>query len=236
MGHEFHPFLRGRGPRRALPFRRGRRRWRHAHRDQGRADRDRRLRVARVPARHRTGAAVRLPRARAVRSPARTALRRVQAAARPVRQGDRGRPALGRVPVRLPVRQPKEAEHQGQRAAHAEERGHQPVLRLGQRPGPADPLPRDDHLRGTRTRADPAPSGGPGGAARHLRRARPPRGDRAPAAARRHRGRAHAGAPVRRRAVPGRPGPDQLLGLQHDRLPGPAQPVLLGRPARRAGR
>jgi Type II secretory pathway, pullulanase PulA and related glycosidases len=30
--------------------------------------------------------------------------------------------------------------------------------------------------------------------------------------------------------------PDQLLGLQHDRVPGPAQPVLLGRPARRAGR
>ena len=50
-----------------------------------------------------------------------------------------------------------------------------------------------------------------------------------------HRGGAHAGAPVRAGAVPGRPRPDQLLGLQHDRLPGPAQQVLLRRPARRAG-
>ena len=192
--------------------------------------------MARIPAGHRTGAALRLPRARAARSPARPALRRIQAAARPVRQGGRGRPPLGRVAVRLPVRQPDQAEHLRQRVAHAQERGDQPVLRLGQRPGPADPVPRDDHLRGPRARADPVPPGGPGGAARHLRRAGPSGGHRAPAAARRDRGRADAGAPVRGREVPGRARPDQLLGLQHDRLPGPAQPLFLSRPARRAGR
>ena len=88
------------------------------------------------------------------------------------------------------------------------------------------------HVRGLTLRHPDVPAH----AARHLRRPRAPGGDRAPAADRRHRGRAHAGAPVRRRAVPGRARPDQLLGLQHDRVPGPAQPVLLGRAARRAGR
>ena len=110
-----------------------------------------------------------------------------------------------------------------------------PFFDWGNDRAPQTPYHETDHLRGARARADPVPSGGPGGAARHLRRARPPGGDRAPAAARGHRGGAHAGAPVRGRAVPGRPRPDQLLGLQHDRLPGPAQQVLLGRPARRAG-
>src|SRR5260370_15950756 len=108
MGHEFRPVLRGRGTRATVPVRRGRRR---AHRDAGRADRSRRLRVARLPARHHAGTALRLPRARAVRSPARTALRRLQTAARSLRQIGRGRRQLGRVAVRLPVRQSEETEH-----------------------------------------------------------------------------------------------------------------------------
>ncbi len=52
---------------------------------------------------------------------------------------------------------------------------------------------------------------------------------RAPAPARRHRDRADAGAPVRPGPPPRRPGPVELLGLQHDRLLRPAQRLL--RPA-----
>ena len=56
------------------------------------------------------------------------------------------------------------------------------------------------------------------GAARHLCGAGLRAGDRPPAAPRRHRGRADAGACLRRRPPPGRARPAQLLGLQHDRL------------------
>ena len=143
---------------------------------------------------------------------------------------------LGRGAVRLPVGRPAAAEHGRQRPLHAEERGHQPVLRLGQRPAAAHPVPRHRHLRGARPRPDPAPPRHPAAPARHLRRARPPGGDRAPQADRRHRRGAAAGAPVRPRAGAVVARPDQLLGLQHDRLPRPAQPLLLGRAARRAGR
>ena len=59
---------------------------------------------------------------------------------------------------------------------------------------------------------------------------RPPGDHRAPDLARRDRRRAAAGAPVRQRLAPGRPGPVELLGLQHDRLPRPAQRL------RRSGR
>ena len=57
-----------------------------------------------------------------------------------------------------------------------------------------------------------------GGAARHLPRARQRPDDRAPARARRHRGRAAAGAPVRRRPASRRARPHELLGLQLARL------------------
>ena len=60
-------------------------------------------------------------------------------------------------------------------------------------------------------------------------------GDRALPLARRHRGRAAAGPPHRRRAPPGREGPDELLGLQLDRLPRPARALRGDGPARRAG-
>ena len=65
--------------------------------------------------------------------------------------------------------------------------------------------------------------GRPGRRAGHLRRHRPSGHHRAPHLARGHRGRAAAGAPVRQRLPPGGPGAEQLLGLQHHRLPGPAQ-------------
>ena len=82
----------------------------------------------------------------------------------------------------------------------------------------AHPLPRVGHLRGARQGPDPAAPGRPRGAARHLRRPRPPGDHRAPHQARRHRDRADAGAPVRPRQHAARQGPAQLLGLQHDRL------------------
>ncbi len=52
----------------------------------------------------------------------------------------------------------------------------------------------------------------------HLRRPGVRRRGRAPRRPRRHRGRADAGPPHRRRELPGRTGAHQLLGLQHDRL------------------
>ena len=83
--------------RRAVPVRRRR------HRDARRAARGRRLRLARLPARRRAGPALRLPRARPERPGQRPALQPEQAAARPVRQGDRRHHRVGRVAVRLPL-------------------------------------------------------------------------------------------------------------------------------------
>ncbi len=104
-----------------------------------------------------------------------------------------------------------------------------PVLRLGRRPPAATPLHEtviyETHVKGF-TKRHP---GHPRGAARHLRRPRPPGGDRPPDRPRRHRGRAAAGAPVRPRRAPRRPGPAQLLGLQLDRLLRAAQRLRRGR-------
>ena len=54
---------------------------------------------------------------------------------------------------------------------HHDQRGDQPVLRLGVRPRAAHAVPRDRHLRGARQGHDADPSRHPRGAARHLRRA-----------------------------------------------------------------
>ena len=72
----------------------------------------------------------------------------------------------------------------------------------------------ETHVRGMTMRHP----GVPERAARHLRRARPPGGDRPPAQARRHRGRAAAGPGLRPGPASARPGSGQLLGLQLDRL------------------
>ncbi len=94
----------------------------------------------------------------------------------------------------------------------------EPLLRLGQRPHAAHALPRHGDLRGARQGADRPAARGSGGAARHVRGAGPPGVDRAPEPARGDRRRVDAGAAVRARPAPHRPGPAQLLGLQHDRL------------------
>ena len=119
----------------------------------------------------------------------------------------------------------------------AEVRRHRRELRLaGRRRGaPADPVARGGHLRGARQGLHRAPSRRPRGPARHVRRPRVRRGDRAPDEPRRHVGRAAADPPHRGRGLPPRQGADELLGLLDDRLPRAAR-ALLGDRARAASR
>ena len=195
------------------------------------AARGRRFRLARLPADGGAGPALRLPRARPARPRQGPAVQPEQAAHRPLRQGRRRSGAVGRGGVRLPLRRPRRPQRHRLSAVRAEVGGGQPVLRLGKRPAPAHPLPRDDDLRGTREGPHDHPSGDPRGAARHLLRPRAPGDDRAPQAAGRHRRGAHAGARVHHGPPPAGEGALELLGLQHDRVPGPA-PRL--RPTQRA--
>ena len=72
-------------------------------------------------------------------------------------------------------------------------------------------------------------------AARHLRRPGHAGGDRIPAVAGRHGGRAAAGPPACRRSLPGRARAAQLLGLQHAGLLRARRALQQRRLARRAG-
>ena len=223
-GNQLLAVLRGRRPGRTVPDRQGR------HRDAHRPRRGRRLRLARLPAHHHPRAAVRIPGLRPVGPGGRAPLRSEQAAARPVRQVVPRRLRLhpGAVLLRPGSRRPghRRRPADGRLAGpHDDQRGHQPVLQLGLRPRPAHAVPRDDHLRGARQGHDADASRHPRGTARHLRRARPPRGDRSPQVAQRHRDRADAGAPVPARPPAAGSGSAKLLGLQHLRLLRPALPV-----------
>ena len=100
-------------------------------------------------------------------------------------------------------------------------------LRLGRRATDAAALARHRHLRAARQGLHQAARPDPRGAARDVRRARPPRGHRLPQGPRRHRGRAAARPRVRLRAAPRGARADQLLGLQLDRLLRAALGVLL---------
>ena len=109
-----------------------------------------------------------------------------------------------------------------------------PRLRLGRSPprpsiSYADSVIYEVHVKGF-TMTHP---GVPAGAARHVRRPRPPGGHRPPRRPRRHHGAAAPGPPARARVVPRRAGPDELLGLQHDRLLRPPRRLLGGGPRRR---
>ncbi len=227
--HELRPVQRGRRPCGTVPVRR------RGERGVRRPGRGGRPRLARLPAERRPGAGVRLPRARPVRPGERPARQPEQAAPRPLRQGDQRRHRLGPGAVLVHVRRPGLDRRPGLGVPHDEGRRHQPVLRLAGRPGSPDPLRRDGDLRGARQGPHRDAPGRPRGAARHLRRRRAPRRDRAPQAARDHDARAHARAPVRQRLHAAGEGAVELLGLQHDRLLRAALALLVVRRPRAAG-
>ena len=111
-------------------------------------------------------------------------------------------------------------------AVHAEVRGGQPVLRLGQRPPAADALPPLGDLRGARQGPDDAP---PRASPRSCAARTPASPTRRSIEHLQELGvtadRADAGAPVRARHTAAPNGAAQLLGLQHDRLLRPAPRV-----------
>ena len=157
-----------------------------------------------------------------------------QAAARPLRQGGRRRGAVGPAAVRLPPRR-RRPDHRHQRLGGGDAEGDRdrPRLRLGSRPAPeARRGPTTVIYEAHVARPHPQPPRGARRPAGHLRRSWPTRHSIEHfAIARDHRGGADAGAPLRPRPSPGRPGPAQLLGLQLHRLPGPPQRLrIAGRP------
>ena len=150
----------------------------------------------------------------------RLALQPAQAAARPVRAA-LDRPLHGaRLAVRLPARagQARPAHgHARQRRAHAAKCVVvDPHFDWGD-DAPSATSPMEDsvfyevHVRGFTRQMPDVPEHLRGTFAGLASRA----GHRAPEAAGRHRGRTAAGARLQRRAPAGRPGPGQLLGLQH---------------------
>ena len=174
--------------------------------DPGRAARGHRLLLARLPARRRARPALRLPGARAV-GPRRTgtAATRPSCCSTPTPRRSRARSQWDEAVFPYHFDDPDGSSNDADSAPFMPRcGGHQPVLRLGQRPAAAHPVARDGHLRGARQGLHQAPPGHPRGAARHLRRPRPPGRHRPPQAARRHRRRAAAGPPVRPRQPPGR--------------------------------
>jgi len=212
-----------------VPARRGRRG------NPDRADRLRRRRLARVPARRRARAGLRIPGARSLGPGPRAALQSGQAPARPVRAGGARRGRVRARGIRLPRGRPGRAEFARLRRARPAQPGHRQPVRVGRRRTAAAELLGHDPLRGARQGPDHAPSGRARAAARHLRRARARGRHQLPDPARRHRRGTAAGAPVRARGVPAPAGADQLLGLQHHRVLR-AAPRLFGRGAGWAAR
>ncbi len=229
LRHQLRGVLRGGRAGRALPLRhRGRR-------NPGRDARGRRLRLALLPAEHRTRPVLRLPGARPPRPGPGAAMQPEQAASRPLRQGHRRPLRLGPVAVRLQLRRARQSQRRRLGRADAEVRRDQPVLRLGGRPPAAARVRRQRDLRGARQGAHRAASGHPGGPARNLLGHRASGDHRPPEGAGGHGNRADARASLRQRLHPDRQGALELLGLQHDRLLRPGQQVLGQHHAGRAG-
>ena len=202
-------------------------------RDARRAERVDRAQLALLPPRRRPGPALRLPRPRPVRPAERPPLQPQQAPHRPLREGDRRAGANGTRANVLPYvpgggrgRRPR-ARRRGRRRGDPEVRRHRPGLRLGGRRAAADAVERDGHLRDPRQGLHAA---APGRSARTCAARTPALASepahRLPPGARRHGGRAAPDPPHRRRGVPARPRPDELLGLLVDRLPRAARPLL----------
>ncbi len=123
----------------------------------------------------------------------------------------------------------------GRRRRDPEVRRRRRRVLLGGRPAAGDALARDGDLRGAREGLHEADARRARGPPRHVRGPRLRARGRVPPRPRRHRRRAAPGAPHRRRAVPRRSRPDELLGLLLDRLPRAARPLRGDRHARRAG-
>ena len=247
--HQLLGLLRGRRRGRPVPLRRRRRR------DPRSAAGVHRLGVARLPARRRTGHALRVPCARRTTRAGRPAVRGA-APPRPLRAGrdrrhrverrDRERDdglrlrrhgSRRRRCDRSPIGgvRPGRVWRGRHRALRSSFGGGEPLVRLGRGPQACDTVAPHRALRGARQGSHDAPPRRSRGAARHLPGPVRPTGDRPPARARRHRGRAHADAPVRPRPPSRRARSEELLGIQLDRLLRPAQRVLRG-PRRAASR
>ena len=213
--------LRGRRGGRALPVRRRR----GASSGSGHRG-SRRLLLARLPAERVARAALRLPGARAVGRRTRPALQPGQAAPRPLREGDR-RP--GRLETRPASRTPSATttcRNDDDSAASCRSRWSTTRTSTGATTGlPTSRCTSRSSTRCTSRASPPAHPGIPAGTAGHLRRPGAPRRHRLPHRPRRHRRRAAARPSVRPRRPPGRAGAAELLGLQLDRLPRPAQRV-----------
>ena len=195
-----------------------------------------------LPARGRPGPALRLPGPRSLRPARGSPLQPGQAADRPLRQGDRGHGRLGPRRQRAALcahgtrrRRRPGARRRGRRRGDAQVGGDRRRLRVGGRPAAAGPVRRHGDLRDPRQGLHDEPPGVREDLRGHLRRAGLRAGDRLSRRPRRHRGRAAPRPPHLRRVVPGRAGPAQLLGLQHDRLLRAALRVRRHRPPRRAG-
>ena len=232
--HQLLALLRARRARRAVPVQRQR------QRAADRPDRAHRPHLALLPPGDRAGPALRLPRPRALRARDRASLQPRQAAARPVREVDRRPGGVGpgeRAPVRPHRRRGRRprARRRGRRRRRPEVGRDRPALRLGGRPPAEHAAARVGDLRDARARLHAAAPRGPRGAARHLRRPRLRARAQLPARPRRHRRRAAARPPHRRRVVPVRARPLQLLGLLDDRLLRPALRLRRHRPARPGG-
>ena len=206
-GHELLAVLRERRARRAVPVRR------RGQRDAHRADRAHRVQLALLPARHRSRAALRLPRPRALRARGGPPLQPARScSSTPTRSRSRARSAgsggnvlpyvprtdgirrrrprarrRGRRPTRCPSRWSSTRASTGRATSRPTRRSTRPssTRRTSRASRCATPDVRED-LRGTYA-----------GLASERR-------DRVPQGPRRHRGRAAAGPPHRRRGLPRR--------------------------------
>ena len=179
------------------------------------------------------GAGLRVPGRRPVGPGAGAAVQPGQAAARPVREGDQRSGHVRARGARPGPGRPGQAERPGLRRARTAEPGRRRRVRLAGRQTALAPLRGLGRLRDPRQGLHNAPPGHPARAARDLRRAGPRGRHRVPDRPRRDRRRTAAGAPERARGVLARAGPDQLLGLQHDRLLRAAQRLFRRGPGRR---
>ena len=222
LGHQLLAVLQRRRGRRAVPVRRRRRR--RAREVAHRADRGRRPLLARLPARRpaRASATATGCTARGTRPTGCGATRpsccSTPTPRRSTARSTGTRPASPTTSTTPTSRTPPTARRTC-RAASSATRSSTGATTARPSTAMHETIIYEAHVKGL-THAPPRRARG---AARHVRGARPPGGRRPPRAPRRHRDRADAGAPVRPRPPPRRARPAQLLGLQLDRLPRPAQ-------------